>query len=1191
MTEFGRDRMIGRFRFGGMKLSDPADALPDGKYAIAVNVRAYEESQVRTRPGQSLLFTAPSGAGIVSMRAYTNEVLLAPDDYPRLLAVDTSGNVILDTGTNIGSVGSLGTALGASMIPFRPAQSPNPYMYISTPYAYNKYSSPDALNSVTENKVGIAEPSTPCSAGIDTTQFYKTTFGSANPGWTNAGTAAAATNGTRITDTVAAVFQDPAPGVYMWSLQVSTSVVYQKWMPIQIAEEVTIVTDVFPPLLNAIGISAIYYFSGSAGRCLIVLAGPQPGAEGNVKGQNVLAGLRRGALIKVGSEVCYVWSATGGPDGAVCVETSTASAHTTADTVTGVAAIQVPNLFAVSDAIQPADVTYQVTAGIGTQTATISVNPFLAVNFGFGPQDYITLGILVDDLANLTETKFLIDVGDGSFTQNFYYYSIRPSDIAAAVANSETQLSAAQYVLQRAVVDEELAATSGSSLVTTSGAQTPPGSGQWAQILIPIGALTRVGNDDSKTLQNAGKMQFLWNASGTINVATPVIMVFGGSEPDVGDVGAGYRYRARPRSRITGVVGNPSPDMRYGVNSRRMTNIVNLPDPSYDSQIDTWDIFRFGGSVNSWQFIGQVPSTQLTFSDGFSDDAAQAGAALDFDNFEPWPSIDVPFSATATTLCGTIAIATINPAGNVARFLPGNLIRFSDGNVYTLRERPVSLGSEQWRFELVECASYGTNVPMQIYEPAIARQFLPYLWGVDAAGTMFACGDPLRQGTLYFAKNYAPDSAPDSYNIEISPPSEPLMGGEVVDGLSYVASTERWWALYPQPDNPAQRYNVVQQPTPRGCIAPIGHCNDGRAFYWWAKDGIWSSEKGSLTDDDLYPLFPHEGIEPRNITYGGVTIVAPSYGRSSTFRLSYANYYLYATYVGLDGGYHTLVYDTRKGTWAVDSYSPEITCAYQAEQQAGSLLSYEAAYPVIFFGSYTGKVSVQQDLSNDVGGAISAVLATRELDGGDVRAPKQWGDMFLDLTPAAAVGVTPMGLNTAVESPVIIPASAFRQRVPLSFAKILVEDFLGLLLQWTDDYSVQTAPTLLNIWQTSWVIQPAKALGLYTFGTSFSWSGYGHLKQIGLAWLSTAPIILTATAYDGTSPAAITIPSSGGAYQKAVFNFTFNKGLLYKFTLTSSEPFQAFLDDSELWVGQWGRESAYEIVRGLGGRVVDSALV
>jgi hypothetical protein len=170
-----------------------------------------------------------------------------------------------------------------------------------------------------------------------------------------------------------------------------------------------------------------------------------------------------------------------------------------------------------------------------------------------------------------------------------------------------------------------------------------------------------------------------------------------------------------------------------------------------------------------------------------------------------------------------------------------------------------------------------------------------------------------------------------------------------------------------------------------------------------------------------------------------------------------------------------------------------------------------------------------------------------------------------------------------------VPSSATRVRAPLSVGGIVVSDFLGLFLQWTDDFTQQTAATHLYLWQPSFSVQPARDLSWTSFGTSFGLKGFLHLRQLELAWVSTAPITLTATPYDGQAPASITIPSSGGAYQKAIFPFSANKGHLFSFTVSSPAPFQIFNDDTELYVGEWGRQDAYAVFRGFGGRTADDA--
>ena len=168
-----------------------------------------------------------------------------------------------------------------------------------------------------------------------------------------------------------------------------------------------------------------------------------------------------------------------------------------------------------------------------------------------------------------------------------------------------------------------------------------------------------------------------------------------------------------------------------------------------------------------------------------------------------------------------------------------------------------------------------------------------------------------------------------------------------------------------------------------------------------------------------------------------------------------------------------------------------------------------------------------------------------------------------------------------------------RTRQPVSVGGILVTDFVGLLFTWTDAPSPpQTVPTRLYIWQPSLTVQPAATLAYKTFGTSFGLDGFKHVRQIAFAYVATMPVTVTITPYDGQAPAAtLTLPSTGGAYQKALFPVPANKGLLYNFAMTSVAQFQVFFDDTEVYVGQWGRAGPYAVPRNWGGRIVEGAAI
>ena len=126
-------------------------------------------------------------------------------------------------------------------------------------------------------------------------------------------------------------------------------------------------------------------------------------------------------------------------------------------------------------------------------------------------------------------------------------------------------------------------------------------------------------------------------------------------------------------------------------------------------------------------------------------------------------------------------------------------------------------------------------------------------------------------------------------------------------------------------------------------------------------------------------------------------------------------------------------------------------------------------------------------------------------------------------------------------------------------------------------YIWEPAPESVRTWQT----QP----------TSHGLQGFHHILRIEAAWVSSSPITLTITAYDGTSPAPIILPSTGGARARALFTLTPNKAQQFIYSATSASPFMVFLEDWIAWVGPWGRVSEYIPYRQFGGSFGEKATI
>jgi hypothetical protein len=295
-----------------------------------------------------------------------------------------------------------------------------------------------------------------------------------------------------------------------------------------------------------------------------------------------------------------------------------------------------------------------------------------------------------------------------------------------------------------------------------------------------------------------------------------------------------------------------------------------------------------------------------------------------------------------------------------------------------------------------------------------------------------------------YSKSNAPDSAPDRYNLELCPPSEVLITGFIKGGVALVASLKRWWALYPQFGNSVQRYNPVEQSVGRGISAPFGYCTDGASVYFWAKDGICSTDGGphaNLTDADLYNLFPHEGVIGQNVVRNGTTYYAPDYNRAGTFRLAISAQYLFADYQDSTGTQRTLVMDRRTNGWSQDVYANPMACHYGQQ---------ETAPPVLLMGDTTGHVYYENGCVGDNGAAISCQVATFEWDGGDDRAQPLFGDSYLDCIPRVALTVTPVTQGSAAAAATTIAASTTRTFAPISIIGGELQKYMGLQIDWTE---------------------------------------------------------------------------------------------------------------------------------------------
>ena len=403
----------------------------------------------------------------------------------------------------------------------------------------------------------------------------------------------------------------------------------------------------------------------------------------------------------------------------------------------------------------------------------------------------------------------------------------------------------------------------------------------------------------------------------------------------------------------------------------------------------------------------------VTFAAQLSDTLLDTDIAdnpiLEFDNFEPFPSIDLPRKGVVNVY----GIDSGNSPGVVSwvsgdtfnvRWLPGTVI-IIETVAYTLNTRPASqfaLTASNVEIingvEDVVTPPIGLGYNYEIAEPILAAQPLPFIWGpTDNVAFAFGCGDPLRPGTLYWCKGNNLDSAPDTNQEDITSPSEPLMNGCMVAGFGMVFSSERAWIIWPNYFNALATVNGTQGATwtfqetisTRGLYIATALTVDGFGnVYFRAKDGIYVSAGGhgaqSITDD-IYNLFPHEGEVASPVTIAGHTVYPPDDSKPSKQHLSVATGYLYYDYVDVQGNPRTLTFDISAGGWIWDVYQYPVTVhALEEGPNANDVIT----------GCQNGDVRRLGSQGSEI---ATAWVLMPSFDAGDTRAQKHFGDIYTEM--------------------------------------------------------------------------------------------------------------------------------------------------------------------------------------------------
>ena len=1114
-------RQSNKLLLRGMNVAFPGDRLGMEWAQSLVNVRCYRPAEWRQRPGLTAIGSTGSGSPILWEQRINDYIT----DAYRRLAASQSGEVFVDDALHTTySLTDTGYGDGGySSVVVRPDASTLPFVFLGNSSRHSKF---DTLGNRTN--WGLPSPAPEPRVELDATPLQVVDECDSTGGWV--GTGGAVSTQVRINTTISEILYDT--GSDRWASIVPAAMA-ENFQPGALITFVTdpeyaIVDAVLPQIKTSV-IESIQYDSGTTGACVIQL-------------ELATLGLQRDMLLELGgTELVRVLSVTESLDGGPSFRCVTTSNHVAGEAVVGFRSFRVflNNSHAPGETITATYLQIAVAgAGISTLAKTAAVDMSTTTNNGnrpMQPEDFVHFSLNISDFTQVTEIQiqFDVDASVNDFTRNYFFKSVRPPDLQAAYAQTAPSITAQQQELQRQQIDDfrrqqlmqeraQLEANtlgdggmfesginaginmrlseinaelnSGFTTVSGQGALSTPGVGgdsQWTELFIPLSEFQRVGSDTSRGWQNVAAYQITINTTAAVNVGLDAIWIGGtfGPNAPIDSPQSGYRYCYRFRNTDTGSTSAFSPPTRFQVYPRRGAVLI-VGDTAYaDPQADVCDYFRIGGTLGEWHYVGTADVGALEFQDTIADDIAVRNPVADFDHFQPWVTNDIPKSGVCSVVGTTLNI-------NVGDTLDLQYVR---GNQIIVGERLCSFYAppdSTTQVQLNESLGTLSGVTWQIPNPTLEGQPLPVVFGPYGGGVSglftFGLGDPLNPGTLYWTIGNDTEACSDSGYLELSSPSEPLIGGKLLDGIIYVWSDARSWRILPSfaggQSGGGSLFYAQETAMGKGLAGPWA-CTAGDQLYFAAWDGIYASRGDavqSLTDESLTPLFRRDGTTVEGGPYQSIPPI--NFDNQAALSLTYSKDGLYFTFQGTDTAYYSFFYSFLTQGWMQDIWAFTATRFFREEGNAVDNL---------LMGNSVGNLLQVDALATaDDIFVITCDIVTREEDWGDSRATKQLADVMIDINcGGVSVGAElQLNNNTLPAVPLDFLTGTTRERLVRSVAQgIGVQCITAALhLNWT----TQSGRVYVYEWQPAALVKPEVITKRATDFEDGGYNGYKWLQGV-----------------------------------------------------------------------------------------------
>jgi len=1175
MTDSAYKTFNYRLQNGGISCRYAYDRLPPGKYLSLQNVESREEGTLSSRYGITALSVsggnAPLGAPVTTLGRMKG--LSNPYNYAQ------AGAKLFRK--NIDGPGSYGAAINSSlsgnrmsMAPYRPNNNANPYMFLADDDILLKDS------GTVCNNWGISPPTQPafiipvipdlvdielCDEA-NTSSFTLVNLGSS-----------------AITGRVSASITLPITST---------------------GTQLAVVNTVGASLVRAGGTTTATVFGGHGfvSGMRVSISGAIDPAFNVASAVITVTGVTTFTFVNPGANTTNGGTVSPLPSFQIGMSVTTTDGNVETVYITEVTTTGFVANFTKTHAINTGVAGSYLSGTVAANTtATISKADNLNLSFtniqDQPDNNLIQAFILASNPLALLQVTLLFDVGDGTFTQDYY---------SAAVSMSPAQPVASGTVTSGSVQTSTVAQrAAGGVSVSTVGGNNPsllpsdypllqqlqpsvlnPGVNPWTLIQVRLADFVANGAaggpNNNWTDVVAWRIQIQTQATLTTTVGFDDIVFVGGSDLD-SFAGQAYEYRCTYYNINTGCESGPSEIMVATDPSTFGAFIgANLPIPlavqrlgiqvtplqPTDPQVTHIRIYRRGGSLTqAWYFVTQIATGTVSFLDTIADSIIEINNTLVVDADAP-VTTELPTPLNGTFTVSNFPVSSIGPgvttgtlSGGTA--VPGQLVTVGAtgtqeqayvqtvvGNVVTLYLQLNHGSAFHASVSTPMTASTLPQTPMNLMAIAFDKAWL--------------AGDPNNPHVLYYSTTFQPETFPVENSLEIGTPDSPIMALVELQGLLFVFTTKRVYEIL---GAGSAVPTVIPTGVKHGLAAQFAWCVAEGTIYYLSYDGIYAFRGGQSTylTEAVEWIWTGKNLGP---------VPAIDLTQKPQILLAYWNHEIFCRYVDQSGNSHRLIsHETYGYRWRNDDIAGQSITAMFFAEDTGEL----------FIGANNGMVYQDRVGDNDAGAPISYTIQSAYMDQSEVdptnsKRSKIYNELTIDFDSAGQTVAVTLSFDGGAKTIAMGNISSDgRGQVQLNVNNGEGQEALNVSIILTGQAT--TAVTFYEV-NLRAVVQAESRRSWDTW-----WMGQGVdewkiAKQIFAEYRAPDPAGIFVNVYtDGNmnAPAfSFTLPQTQGKHRTAnKVRFPATKYRLIRFIGTSASDFHMY-DDTQIENKKLGAAKGYE---------------